>query len=84
MFYLSPPADSNHPSNLPTLQGLLQLFQDNGVHVPLLKCGPCQFRLGSAKLSVRLVNGRLMARGGAGQTMDVFAWLEKQPVRHQC
>ncbi|KAL4858591.1 Glutathione S-transferase P [Chlorella vulgaris] len=68
----------------PVVQGLLQLFQDNGVHVPLLKCGPCQFRLGSAKLSVRLVNGRLMARGGAGQTMDVFAWLEKQPVRQQC
>lgn len=48
--------------------------------VPLQRAGPCQYRLGSAKLAVRLVNGRLMARAGAGQTVDVLAWLEKQPV----
>jgi hypothetical protein len=46
------------------LQGLLQLFAENGVVIPLHKCGPCQYRLGSAKLAVRLVNGRLMARAG--------------------
>ena len=46
------------------LQGLLQLFAENGVCIPLHKCGPCQYRLGTAKVAVRLVNGRLVARAG--------------------
>ncbi|KAL4443463.1 hypothetical protein ABPG75_011200 [Micractinium tetrahymenae] len=64
------------------VQGLLQLFASNGLPIPLHKCGQCQYRLGpaGAKLSLRLVNGRLMARAGAGQTMDILAWLEKQPA----
>lgn len=41
---------------------------------------PPQYRLGAAKLAVRLVNGRLMARAGAGQTVDVLDWLGRQPV----
>ena len=61
-------------------QGLLHLFREQGVGIPLQRAGPCQYRLGSARLAVRLVNGRLMARAGAGQTVDVLAWLEKQPV----
>lgn len=67
------------------LQGLLQLFDSNGLPVPLHKCGQCMYRLGPAgcKLSLRLVNGRLMARSGAGQTMDILAWLEKQPAAEQ-
>ncbi|KAL4422232.1 hypothetical protein ABPG77_009707 [Micractinium sp. CCAP 211/92] len=67
------------------VQGLLQLFDSNGLPVPLHKCGQCMYRLGPAgcKLSLRLVNGRLMARSGAGQTLDVLAWLEKQPAAEQ-
>ncbi|EFN58173.1 hypothetical protein CHLNCDRAFT_141998 [Chlorella variabilis] len=65
----------------PMVQGLLQLFRREGLRVPLRKCGPCQYQLGSAKLSVRLVSGRLRARAGAGQTMDVLEWLAKQPVQ---
>lgn len=62
-------------------QGLLQLFRESGVTIPMHKCGPCQYRLGTAKLAVRLVNGRIMARSGAGQHQDIFCWLEKQPVQ---
>ncbi|KAI7842900.1 hypothetical protein COHA_003412 [Chlorella ohadii] len=64
----------------PVMQGLLQLFRENGLPIPLQKCGPCQYKLGAAKLSVRLVNGRLMGRAGAGQQLDLFEWLGKQPV----
>jgi hypothetical protein len=78
----SPPADrAQPPCPVFLLQGLLQLFADNGVAIPLAKCGPAQYRLGSAKLAVRLVNGRLVARAGAGQTTDVLHWLERQPVQ---
>jgi hypothetical protein len=48
----------------PQVAGLLQLFRQQGLMVPLHKCGPAQNRLGSAKLAVRLVNGRLVARAG--------------------
>lgn len=121
-------------------QGLLQLFRENGLPIPLQKCGPCQvwcrtvaqplagsstgrgqacahghgqpccrqavahvgkhiasrcchctilrtaaptlvqYKLGTAKLAVRLVNGRLVGRAGAGQQIDLFEWLERQPV----
>ena len=69
-------------------QGLLRLLQENGVRAPLVKCGPCQYRLGGtgggtapAKLTVRLVNQRLVARaGGAGASVDVLSWLERQPM----
>lgn len=42
--------------------------------------GLLQYKLGAAKLAVRLVNGRLMGRAGAGQQLDLFEWLGKQPV----
>lgn len=60
----------------------MQLFSSNGLPIPLHKCGQCMYRLGpaGAKLSLRLVNGRLVARSGAGQMMDILAWLEKQPA----
>ena len=61
-----------HPRRLPPLQGLLQLFAENGVAIPLHKCGPCQYRLGTAKLAVRLVNGRLMARAGGWAAMELL------------
>lgn len=66
----------------PPTQGLLQLFASHGLPIPLHKCGQCVYRLGpaGAKLPLRLVNGRLVARAGAGQTMDILAWLEKQPA----
>ena len=72
-------------------QGLLRLLQENGVPAPLVKCGPCQYRLGgttakltggtTARLTVRLVNHRLVARaGGAGASVDVLTWLAGQPM----
>ncbi|PSC72458.1 flagellar associated isoform B [Micractinium conductrix] len=64
----------------PMVQGLLQLLAEHGLHVPLHKCGTCTYKLGAAKLSVRLVSGRLMARAGAGQTLDVLEWLSRQPL----
>ncbi len=83
-FWQPVPCRPHAPRPAP-LQGLLQLFDSNGLPVPLHKCGQCMYRLGPAgcKLSLRLVNGRLMARSGAGQTMDILAWLEKQPAAEQ-
>ena len=39
-----------------------------------------QYKLGASKLAVRLVNGRLMGRAGAGLQVDFFDWLAKQQV----
>ena len=64
----------------PGPQGLTQLFNTNGVHLPLQRVGPCTFALGGARASVRLVNGRLMARSGSGGWLDIVGWLERQPV----
>ena len=73
------------------MQGLIQLFEESGVPMPLRRTGPCQYTLtaasgnngggniAGAKCVVRLVNGRLMVRSGSSN-VDVLAWLAKQPV----
>jgi len=70
----------------PVLLGLKELCEENGIPLPLQKVGPCQFQLlgrkngsGGQKLSVRLINGRLMARSGPAW-LDIFKWLERQPL----
>ncbi len=68
----------------PVLLGLKELCEENGISLPLRKIGPCQFQLvgrksGGQKLSVRLINGRLMARSGPAW-LDIFTWLERQPL----
>lgn len=75
----------------PVLLGLKELCEENGVPMPLRKVGPSQFQLlvggtvgtggkesRGQKLSVRLINGRLMARSGPAW-VDIFQWLERQP-----
>jgi hypothetical protein len=62
--------------------GLQALFEANGLALPLHPLpAACQYRLGArgARLSARLVNGRLMARSGPSW-VDVWAWLERQPL----
>jgi hypothetical protein len=68
----------------PVLLGLQQLCEESGLPLPLRKIGSCQFQLGGRKsggqkLSVRLINGRLMARSGPAW-LDIFTWLERQPI----
>ncbi|GAB4814324.1 hypothetical protein N2152v2_001370 [Parachlorella kessleri] len=87
-------AIETHPHKVePLMQGLIQLFEESGVPLPLRHTGPCQYTLagasgshggssgagGGAKCVVRLVNGRLMVRSGSSN-VDVLAWLAKQPV----
>jgi len=70
----------------PVLFGLKELCEENGISLPLQKVGPCQFHLlgqkngsGAQRLSVKLINGRLMARSGPAW-LDIFKWLERQPL----
>ncbi|KAL4550244.1 hypothetical protein Ndes2526B_g08401 [Nannochloris sp. 'desiccata'] len=68
----------------PVLLGLKELCEENGIPLPLHRVGPCQFQLvgkksGGQRLSVRLINGRLMARSGPAW-LDIFKWLERQPL----
>lgn len=62
------PSLGNHPHCTPL------------TYIAALLHGLLQYKLGAAKLAVRLVNGRLMGRAGAGQQLDLFEWLGKQPV----
>ena len=57
------------------------MLHQHGVPLPLQRTGPCQFVLGTARAAVRMVNGRLVVRGGAGQAQEITAWLERQPLR---
>lgn len=60
-----------------TAQGVVQLLEEGGIAIPLQHTGPCQYRLGTTKFTVRLVNGHLMVRSGAGH-LPILAWLEMQ------
>jgi len=63
------------------VEGLRELCEENGVPLPLLRVGPNSYRIGEngAKLGVKLINGRLMARSGPSY-IDIFQWLERQPL----
>ena len=63
------------------VQALLEMFEANGVPMPLQRAGPAAYTLNSSRAAVRLLNGRLVVRGGAGQAQEITAWLERQPLR---
>jgi hypothetical protein len=71
------------PSLMPTQQDLAQLFHENGVHLPLVRVGCCQYSLcGGRTFVVRVINGKAMVRSGPS-FVDFVSLLEKQPVRLQ-
>ena len=74
------PPSSSPSSPLARLQGLLELFEELGLHVPLRRTGPSTYCLGSARLAVRLVCGKLVGRAGGG-AVDIFGWLGRQPMQ---
>lgn len=61
------------------MQGLVQLFSEAGLDLPLRAVGKCRYSLGGSRVGVRLVRGRLMVRSGAG-LIPLMDWLEKQPL----
>lgn len=67
------------PKRVDQLVSRLQhLMQDNGVEVPLEKVGPCQYKLGSHKLSLKVGSNRLLVRCGGGYE-DFMSAMEKMP-----
>lgn len=62
-----------------TMTKFITLFQEGGIALPIEKVGPCQYKMGSSKLLIKLVNGRLMAKSGP-TSIDIVQWLEKQPI----
>ncbi|KFM29220.1 hypothetical protein F751_1596 [Auxenochlorella protothecoides] len=63
----------------PVVEGLVQLCAEAGVDLPLVRRGPCQYSLGAARLSLRLVGGQLVKRCGAGH-LPLLDWVERQAV----
>lgn len=55
-----------------------QLMQDNGLDVPFEKAGPCQYKLGSHKLSLKVGSNKLLVRCGGGYE-DLMSAMEKMP-----
>ncbi|KAL0027909.1 hypothetical protein WJX79_002203 [Trebouxia sp. C0005] len=56
---------ASDPKRVDQLVGELQrLMQKNGLDMPLQKSGPCQYRLGSCKLSLKVGSNRLLVRRG--------------------
>lgn len=57
----------------------MQLCAEAGVDLPLVRRGPCQYSLGAARLSLRLVGGQLVMRCGAGHH-PLLDWVERQAM----
>lgn len=55
-----------------------QLMQENGLQVPLERAGPCQYRLGTYKLSLKVGSNKLLVRCGGGYE-DLMSAMEKMP-----
>ncbi len=55
-----------------------RLMQENGLDMPLQKSGPCQYRLGSCKLSLKVGSNRLLVRCGGGYE-DLMSAIENMP-----
>lgn len=60
------------------VSNLQQLMQENGLDVPMKKCGPCQYKLGSYMLSLKVGSNRLLVRCGGGYE-DLMSAMEKMP-----
>ena len=59
-----------------------QLMQDNGLEVPLERVGPCQYKLGSHKLSLKVGSNKLLVRCGGGYE-DLMSAMKKLPQSSQ-
>ena len=59
-----------------------QLMQENGLEAPLEKVGPCQYKLGSHKLSLKVGSNKLLVRCGGGYE-DLMSAMEKMPQSSQ-
>lgn len=57
----------------------MELLREGGLAAAFAKTGPCQYRLGVTRISVRLVHGQLVVCSGAGHT-PLLAWLAGQPL----
>lgn len=78
--YSSRSAIETDPKKIePLVDGVCDIFEDNGLPLPLEKTGSCTYKLGSAKTVVRLMNGKLMAKSGP-TFVNMFAWIAKQPL----
>ena len=76
--------DHSLPACLRSAQALVEMFERNGVHMPLQRVGPGAYTLSSssrAAVRVVMLNGRLVVRSGAGASSEITAWLERQPLR---
>ena len=70
---------ASDPNRVDQLVGeFQQLMQDNGLEVPLQRAGPCQYKLGSYKLSLKVGSNRLLVRCGGGYE-DLMSAMEKMP-----
>ena len=59
-----------------------QLMQESGLEAPLEKVGPCQYKLGSHKLSLKVGSNKLLVRCGGGYE-DLMSAMEKMPQSSQ-
>ena len=55
-----------------------QLMQTNGLEVRMQRAGPCQYKLGSHKLSLKVGSNKLLVRCGGGYE-DLMSAMEKMP-----
>ena len=70
---------ASDPKRVDQLVGEFQrLMQENGLDMPLQKSGPCQYRLGSCKLSLKVGSNRLLVRCGGGYE-DLMSAIESMP-----
>lgn len=61
------------------LHELQQLMLDHGLDLPFQKSGPCQYRLGSHKLRLKVSSNKLLVRCGGGYEILLSA-MEKMTV----
>ena len=59
-----------------------QVMQDSGLEVPLERVGPCQYKLGSHKLSLKVGSNKLLVRCGGGYE-DIMSAMDKMPQSSQ-
>ncbi|KAK9819605.1 hypothetical protein WJX72_000190 [[Myrmecia] bisecta] len=70
-------ADPKHVDKL--VRQLQSLCLQHGINLPLKRTGPCQYSLGSSRMSLKTINGKLMVRCGGGYE-HILSAVEKLPV----
>lgn len=61
------------------VDALVDALAEAGVQVPLERCGAREWALGSARATVRVVNGVPSARSGAG-SIPLIDWIAQKPI----